>query len=639
MIYSIILFILFSFITYRLIGAPLSLSKILLASIFSLIFSSALYHTLHLQNQSLEHTLTHFDHYTFLYFITLVIVSLGFSLVLELIAKQEVIDEAYEKMSIFNKMRYYFATRLRLLQLLWIISRNGLLSSPLHIDEQMRNEKIALAFKHTLEHAGGIFIKFGQFLSTRSDLLPAPFLNELAKLQENVQPLPEGQVEEIIERELKQSVDHAFKQFDSKPLAAASMAQVHRATLHTGEQVVVKALRPTLKKQMTVDVQILVKLAQILAKRTTWASRINIIDLTYGFIDSLQEEIDLSIELRNTQQMRENVQKGVYVPKVFPAFSTSNMLTIEFLEGVNIRRMNEVIPHDLEKREQIVNVVFQEMLSGIFDTGFFHADPHPGNILILKNEQPAFIDFGAIGRLSAMQKEGFQWLLIGINRKHPGSMVTGIKKFVMNEEMIDTKQLEQTLSLFLAKNRFEGDIMDEMGTELFDILDAFHLRLYPDVISAFRSLVTLQGSLQTINPSFNLAIELEHYLKDFMRLKNIREKALSTAEEDFLNLLPKIRAFPKRIDHITRQLESGRFTVRLSFFADQHNRQYVSSALSLLFTGLAGFAFGLLSLGALFLAQAEDPGGYSFLNVFGYSGLGLSVIMLIRVVIKSMRVE
>lgn len=157
------------------------------------------------------------------------IVSLGFSLVLELIAKQEVIDEAYEKMSIFNKMRYYFATRLRLLQLLWIISRNGLLSSPLHIDEQMRNEKIALAFKHTLEHAGGIFIKFGQFLSTRSDLLPAPFLNELAKLQENVQPLPEGQVEEIIERELKQSVDHAFKQFDSKPLAAASMAQVHRA--------------------------------------------------------------------------------------------------------------------------------------------------------------------------------------------------------------------------------------------------------------------------------------------------------------------------------------------------------------------------------------------------------------------------
>lgn len=639
MIYSIILFILFSFVTYRLIGAPISFGKILTASIFSLIFSSALYHTLHLKNQSLEHTLTHFDHYTFLYFITLIIVSLGFSLVLELITKQEEFDDTYEKMNVVDQIRYYFATRFRLLQLLWIISRNGLLSSPLHLDEQMRNEKIAIAFKETLEHAGGIFIKFGQFLSTRSDLLPPAFLVELSKLQENVNPLPEGQVEEIIERELQKPIHELFSSFNTKPIAAASMAQVHRATLHTGEDVVVKALRPSLRKKMAVDVKILLKLAQILSKKTTWASRIGIVDLTHGFITNLYEEVDLSIEFHNTKQMRDQAEKHVYIPKVFAKYSTPNLLTIEFLDGVNVSRIDHIFPNAEEEKEMVITTIFQEMLSDIFDHGLYHADPHPGNILVLKNGRPAFIDFGAVGRLSNIQREGFQWLLIGINRKHPGSMVTGITKLVVNEEMINTKKLEQTLGLFLAKHNFEGDIMDEMGSELFALLETFDLRLYPDVVGAFRSLVTLQGSLQAINPSFNLAQSLELYLKDFMNVKNLANKAIETAEEDFLNVLPKIREFPQRIDRITQQLEGGRFTFRVAFFADKDNRQYVNSALSLLFTGLAGFAFGLLSLGALFLAQSEDPGGYSFLNVFGYSGLGLSVTMLIRVVMQSMRDE
>lgn len=587
----------------------------------------------------MENKLTHFDHYTFLYFITLIIVSLGFSLTLEMITNQQEIDQSYEKMNFFDKIRYFFSTRIRLLNLLWIISRNGLLSSTLHLDEETRNRKIAIAFKSTLEHAGGIFIKFGQFLSTRSDLLPNSFLHELSKLQENVNPLPTGQVKEIIETQLEMPIEKAFQSFEEAPIAAASIAQVHRATLNSGEKVVVKVLRPTLKKQMAVDVNILLKLAHLLANKTAWASRIGIVNLTYGFIENLYEEVDLSIEFNNTLQMKRNESKEVYIPKVFKEYSTSDILTIEYLNGVSISRIDEVIKDHIEKRDAMINTVFQEMLSQVFDDGLFHGDPHPGNIFILHDGRPAFIDFGSVGRLSAMQKQGFKWLLIGINRKHAGSMVTGIKGLVSNGEIINAKKLEQTLSQFLAKHHFEGDIMDEMGKELFDLLDHFGLRLYPDVAGAFRSLVTLQGSLQTINTNFNLSLAIESYLKKFMSMNNIVNMTLENSEEDLLNLLPKVRDFPNKIENITQQLESGQFTFRVSFFANKENRAFVNSALSLFFTGLAGFSFGVLSLGALFLAQTENPDGYSFLNVFGYSGLGLSVTMLIRVVMQSMKAD
>lgn len=637
MIYSIILFILFSFVTYRLIGTTISFAKVLTSSLFSLLFSSALYHTLHLKNQNLEHTLTHFDHYTFLYFITLVIVSLGFSLTLEMITTQDEMDTSDKKMNFLDRSRHYFATRIRLLHLLWMISKNGLLSSTFHLDDETRNARTAQAFRRTLEHAGGIFIKFGQFLSTRSDLLPKAFLKELSHLQDNVNPLPKEQIKEIIQSQLNMPVEEAFHSFDDTPIAAASIAQVHKATLHSGEDVVVKVLRPTIKKQMTVDIIILLKLAHLLANKATWASRIGIVNLTHGFIENLTEEVDLSIEFRNTQQMKKNTVKHVYIPKVFEQYSTSSILTIEFLDGVNINRIDEVIGEDVEQKEYVINNVFQEMLFDIFDNGFFHGDPHPGNIFILKDGQPAFLDFGSVGQLSKLQRDGFKWLLVGLNRQHPASMVNGIKKMVSNEEMINTKKLERTLSEFLAKHTFSGDIMDEMGTELFDILDEFGLQLFPDVAGAFRSLVTLQGSLQSINPNFDLAIEMENYLKEFLTVTNLKKMVLENAEEDVLNFIPKVRDFPNKVESITRQLESGQFTFRMSFFADKENRKFVNSALSLFFTGLAGFAFGVLSLGALFLAQTENPDGYSFLNVFGYSGLGLSVTMLIRVVMQSMK--
>src|SRR5699024_4124217 len=273
MLYSIILFIVFSFISYRLIGTGASVARGLISSIFSLIFSTAAFYAFHLKDKIEQNGIIQFDHYTFLYFITLIVVSLGFSLILEMMSGHKSDVEIDRSVGIVDRVRYFTATRLRYMSLLLTISRNGLLKSTFQ-SGKTRNEQVSVALKNTLEKAGGIFVKFGQFLSTRSDLFPESFRAELSSLQEKVSFVPVSEIKEIIQTQVNQSLEDTFEYFDEEPLAAASIAQVHKARLHTGEEVVVKVLRPNLKKQLTVDINILINFSNLLAERTEWARRV-----------------------------------------------------------------------------------------------------------------------------------------------------------------------------------------------------------------------------------------------------------------------------------------------------------------------------------------------------------------------------
>ncbi|HLQ95906.1 MAG TPA: AarF/UbiB family protein [Pseudogracilibacillus sp.] len=636
MIYAIFAFILFSFIGYRLIGVKASFMRRIAATVLSLLFTSAIFYVFHLRSEDTIEVFTHFDHYSFLYFITLVVVSLGFSLILEMMREQDQFTELDRATSTLDKMRYFISTRLRYTSLIFIITKNGLLRTTFRTNSSDRNQQVAVAFKNTLEKAGGIFVKFGQFLSTRSDLFPSSFLEELSSLQEKVYPVSVTEVREIIEEQLQHPIDHLFQYFENEPIAAASMAQVHKAILRSGEEVIVKVLRPRLKKQMAIDIHILTNFSKLLTRKVPWARRIGIVDLTEGFIQNLYEEVDFSVELNNMKQMKKLRHSSVYIPKAYEEYCTSEIVVMELLEGVSIKNINAVVPNN-QKKQQIINNIFQEMLVDIFDYGLFHGDPHPGNIFILKNENPAFIDFGSVGRLSSEQRAGFRWLLIGINRKNAESMLTGIKQLVVNYEQINTKQLKLALSQFLMEHSFEGNIMNEMGKELFDMMGQFGLRFFPDVAGAFRTVITLQGSLQTIGPEFNLNEAIDTYLKNLLNVQSLTDLSLNNLEEDILNFIPKVRDFPKKIDNIVEQVENGKITFRMSLFSDEDNVKFVNSFLSLFFTGLTGFALGLLALGSLFLGQAEDPNNYSFLDVFGYSGLALSVTMLVRVAIQSLK--
>lgn len=637
MIYAVILFVLFSFVSYRLIGGTASKGKVFVSSIASLAFSSGIYYLFHLKGRPVQEGFIEFNHFTFLYFITLVIVSMSFTLLLEMVSNQEEEWEDDLSLNPIEKVSLFFKTKFRYVNLLWITARNGLLKSTLHTNKDQRHLEAAKALRNTLEHAGGMFIKFGQFLSTRTDLFSKPFIEELTELQENVRRVPTEQIKSLITEQLERPVEEIFESFDDEPLAAASIGQVHRARLKNGQEVVVKVLRPNLKNQVKVDITILRNFAKLLARKTTWARQTGIVELTEGFIQNLFEELDLSLELKNLQQMRKVRGENVYIPKAYEHYSTSGILVTEFVEGVSIHRICEIEKTMKIDRQEITASLYAEILDQIFTKGVFHSDPHPGNIYILKNGQPALIDFGSVGRLSAIQQNGFKWLLIGISKKNAESMVTGIKKLIENSEEINTKKLEQSLSQFLVEHTFDGDVMEEMGTDLFAIMNRYGLKFYPDVAGAFRSLITMQGSLQAINPEFSLASIMNQYVKDQLTMKNLREVIIGNLEDDVLNAIPKVKTFPKRMDNLLGNIENGDLKFNVSFFADEDNVRFINGVLSLFFTGLVGLSFGLLSLGALFLAQTDIAEGYSFLDVFGYSGLGLSVIMLIRVSIQSMK--
>src|SRR5699024_8324231 len=421
--------------------------KEVFSSIFSLIFSSAAFYVFHLKGELTKTGAIEFDHYTFLYFITLVVVSLGFSLLFEMMRPPKNDYEIYKSVNTIDKIRYFFSTKLRYVNLLFKAMKTGLLRSTFQANKEVRGERLSIAFKNTLEKAGGIFIKFGQFLSTRSDLFSPSFLEELSTLQEKVSSVPVNQVKEVIHTKLGRPVEEVFKYFDEEPVAAASIAQVHTATLHSGEKVAVKVLRPRLKKQFAVDINILTNYSELLANQTAWARRIGIVRLTEGFIQNLHEEVDLSIELKNMQQMKKSSGQQVYVPKTFEEYSTTDVLVMEFLDGVSISKIDTAIQNK-SKKQEIIYDIFEEMLDEIFVDGIFHGDPHPGNIFILANKTPAFIDFGSVGKLSTIQKEGFRWLMIGINRENADSMINGLKGLVENSEEVDEKKLKQALGQF-----------------------------------------------------------------------------------------------------------------------------------------------------------------------------------------------
>ncbi len=325
-------------------------------------------------------------------------------------------------------------------------------------------------------------------------------------------------------------MDEVFREFDDEPLAAASIAQVHRATLKNGRRVIVKVLRPALRKQLAVDLNILTSFADLLARKAAWARRIGIKSLTEGFIQNLHEEIDFSHEFNNIRQMKKEESPDVYIPVAYKEYSTPDVLVMEYLDGVSLSKAGRVLHRDPEARARLADDLFREMLTQIFEKGLFHGDPHPGNILLLRDGQPAFIDFGSVGRLSDIQRNGFKWLLIGIIRSNADSMVTGVKSLVENSDEIDTRSLEQALSQFLAEHSFEGDILDEMGKDLFDIMGRFSLQFYPDVATAFRSLIILQGSLQTVDPEFNLADVLDSYMKSILKIGNLKKTALDSVK-------------------------------------------------------------------------------------------------------------
>jgi len=511
---------------------------------------------------------------------------------------------------------------------------------------------LAASLRRALEEGGVTFTKLGQLLSTRRDLLPEEFISELGQLQDRAEPAPWEQIEEVITRSLGVPAEQVFAELDPVPAAAASIAQVHKARLRCGDgaetEVAVKVQRPGIRATVEQDLDILTGIAAKLESRTRWARTYGLVALSQGFAAAMREELDFRVEARNMTAMaaswpaQERAVGGsvpVTLPALYDQLSSEHVLVIEWLDGVSLRKAGPLIDDRGLDRAQLTRALMRSMVYQLTEGGVFHADPHPGNIMLLTDDRLALLDFGSVGRLDGQLRSGLQNLLLAIGNGDPAALRDALLDLVSYPDELDEQRLERALGQFMAVHLGGGTAPStEMFTDLFRLGSRFELTIPAEVGTVLRALATMEGTLTLVEPGFDLVVEARQYAAAHVTGQLSPRAVQKAAAEELMALLPLLRRLPRRADRITGAMEQGRFGVNVRLFADERDRRVVADLTNRFLLTLLGAATGI---GAVLLIGA--PGGpeitptVSLFQVIGYNLLIVASILVLRVLFAIFR--
>lgn len=484
---------------------------------------------------------------------------------------------------------------------------------------------LSRSLRLALQDAGVTFVKLGQVLSTRADLLPQDFVDELSLLQDKVPAAKWDQVRAVLDAEV--GLD-AFQEVDPEPLAAASIAQVHRAVLKSGAEVVVKVQRPDVRATAEGDLDIVTRLAEKL-QRTRWGAALGIRDLAAGFAAALREELDFKIEARNITTVAAASDSSVGLPHVH--LSTSRVLVMDRLDGVPLRGAQE--------NEGLARTLLRFVLRQVMLDGVFHADPHPGNVLLLADGRLGLLDFGSVGRIDSALRSALQRLLLAIDRSDPAGLTDALLELTSRPEDIDEQRLERALGQFMARHLGAGMRPDvEMFGDLFLIVSRFGLSIPPEIAAVFRALATLEGTLATLAPGFNVVVESRSFAAEQIAERLTPESVQRTMAEELQAVLPMLRRLPRRIDRITGAVEQGRLSMSMRLFADERDRSFITGLLHQVMLTALGATAGVMAV--LLLGSTGGPqlaADVGLHQVLGYNLLIIAVLLGLRVVVTVLR--
>jgi predicted unusual protein kinase regulating ubiquinone biosynthesis (AarF/ABC1/UbiB family) len=388
------------------------------------------------------------------------------------------------------------------------------------VNREANQEKQAVWLREKLIELGPTFIKIGQSMGTRADLLPLPFVKELGTLVDEVPPFPNDIAFARIERELGKKIHEVYAEFEIEPVAAASLGQVYRAKLHTGEEVAVKVQRPNLEAIIKGDVVILKKVARFaerfpqLNENADWAGMLREFDVT------IHEEMDYAAEGHNAEKFRENFKNwtNIHVPKIYWHATTSKVLTMDFIHGTKVIDLEEQRRQNISP-EKVNRLLIKTYLKQLLEDGFFHADPHPGNLLVMPDGRLAFFDFGMVGRITpelqakmidaffhvvGKDPAGIAQDLIDLDFLKPGTNPNVVRPVV-------ERMFEFHLNLKLKEVNFK-----ELTYDLADVMYDYPFRLPSNFTYIMRALMTLEGIGIVTDPEFNFFETAKPYAKEFM---------------------------------------------------------------------------------------------------------------------------
>ncbi len=368
---------------------------------------------------------------------------------------------------------------------------------------------------------GPTFIKIGQTLATRADILPVEYIQELSKLQDEVPPFPTVEARRIIEHELQAKIEEIFDDFGAEPIAAASLGQVYRATLKTGHVVAVKVQRPDISEQIDFDVAALHRVATILERYPNLIRGVDWHGTLREFRATISDEMDYELETRNAEIFRKNFVewREVYVPQIFQIFSTRRLIVMEFIEGLKVTDNEGVTAAGMNPHE-VVKLLARTYLKQLLEDGFFHADPHPGNLRVMADGRLAFFDFGMVGRLPVeLQSKLINAFFHIVERDVHGlveDMVRmGFIELSPEEEARFKPTIEMLFTRYLGQRL--GDVhFKELMFDLADVVYEFPFRIPASFTYIIRAIMTLEGIGTQVDPNFNFFEVARPYAKRFM---------------------------------------------------------------------------------------------------------------------------
>lgn len=470
-------------------------------------------------------------------------------------------------------------------------------------DENLNLRSIGERLQTILQSLGPTFIKLGQIASTRRDFVPEEIVRELEKLQDQVAPFPFDKVRKIVEAELGDSLENLFLEFQEKPLATASIGQVHAARLPSQEVVAIKVQRPDIMPTVETDLEILDDLARLMEARFSWARRYQIRKMIDEFAKSLRAELDYNAEGRNGERIAKqfNHDQGLKIPRIHWEYSTKRILTMDFIQGIKINHYKQLDEEGYDRRiiaERLANSLLQQILID----GFYHGDPHPGNIIILPGNVVTLMDFGMVGRLEDDMKYQFASLVINLKRGSTNGLIKTLADMGLLTDETDMASLRADIDEL--RNKYYDIPLSQISlggavNDLFTVANRHHIQIPPEFTMLGKALLTMEAIVEELDPHFSIMKAAEPFGQRLFKERYNPKNIARNTWNQFIESAEAMAELPKDIKEVTGIIKKGKLRLDINIPELQvflHKLDQISNRLSF---SIILLAFSIIMVGLI----------------------------------------
>lgn len=504
-------------------------------------------------------------------------------------------------------------------------------------DEVISKGTVYERIRLVLEELGPTFVKLGQTFSNREDLLPPELIQELQRLQDKVDTV-DMDVEEILENEFNISVKDHFLEIQKEPLATASIAQVYKAVLLDGSPVILKLKKSDVQTVIEDDLLLIKDLEKLVSAYSEIGEKLNLKQAISTFEKSLLEEVSLINEKENILHFARNFKnnKETYVPKIYEEFSNNNILCMEFIDGIKVTDKAALLAHNIDP-VKVSEVGLRLFVSQILDYGFFHADPHAGNILVKKNGKIVFIDFGAVGKIQPNDKEILENLIVSFVAKNPHKIVRYLKKMAVSYEIPEERRFEsdvEDILNFVHSSSLQDINVQVIINKMKDILKDNRLYMPDYFYLLFKGISLIEGVGRTINPDLDIVKSLHPYTRKILTKKISPKNLLKTGMDRMLNFTDNVDEIPKELRSVLQKLDDNKFTVSSEIKNIEKTNQLIkSSIVNLILAMILGA--NIIATAIVFVSESGPRIGE--LSLVALLGFAFSVILVLVLLLRVTR--